>query len=302
MTPAIGLDAIDRLTGGRLGTFDTPCPLCSPFKSNRGQRRLVLRIWRIEAAFAGYFCARCGEKGAAFDRNSPPPDPIKLARARVEAALRDRAYKAKRLNLARWLWKQRRRLTCSTAEIYLREARRINLDRWPATLGFLAAGGGYPPAMIAAFGMAHEIEPGVIAIADAAVRGVHLTRLLPDGSGKATFEDPEEPAKIMIGHSAGWPIVLAPPNDLLGMLPTEGIEDGLTCHQATGLGAWAAGAASRLPALADRIPDWINCVTVPTDDDPDGRRYAGELVHRIEARGIEAIPMILGRRYRGAAI
>ncbi|RWN58465.1 hypothetical protein [Mesorhizobium sp.] len=61
---------------------------------------------------------------------------------------------------------------------------------------------------------------------------MHLTRLRPDGSGKA-----EEPAKIMIGRSKGAPIVLAPLNDLLGLIVTEGIEDALSAHQATGLGA-----------------------------------------------------------------
>jgi hypothetical protein len=60
---ALSLDTIDRLTGGRLGTHDVPCPLCGPYKSTHGQRRKVLRVWRIESGFAGYHCARCGEKG-----------------------------------------------------------------------------------------------------------------------------------------------------------------------------------------------------------------------------------------------
>jgi hypothetical protein len=33
---------------------------------------------------------------------------------------------------------------------------------------------------------------------------------------------------------------------------SEGIEDGLSAHVATGVGAWAAGAAGFMPALADR--------------------------------------------------
>lgn len=118
--------------------------------------------------------------------------------------------------------------------------------------------------MIAAFGM-----PRDVAIADDAVTGIHLTRLLPDGSDRERGER----GKIMIGHSAGWPIVLAPPNDLLGLAITKGIEDALTTHDGTGLGAWAAGAASRLPAIAERVPDWIECVTVVADDDADGRRH-----------------------------
>jgi hypothetical protein len=111
----------------------------------------------------------------------------------------------------------------------------------PATLGFLPARGDHPPAMIAAFGLAHEVEPGVIAITDDAIRGVHLTRLLPDGSDR----DRGDQAKIMIGHSKGSHIVLAPPNDLLGMSIAEGIENGIALHETTGLGAWAAGSASR---------------------------------------------------------
>jgi hypothetical protein len=283
----IGLDVINQLTGGRLGKHDVPCPECGPFKrAVRNQRRPVLRVYRIEDGFAGYHCARCGEKGAAFDRHSAPPDPIKLAKARVEAAERDRALRAERLSKANWLWCQRRPIAGSVAETYLREARGYG-GPLPATLGFLPARGDHPPAMIAAFGLTREVEPGVIAIADKAVSGVHLTRLRPDGSGKATFEDPDESAKLMIGYSAGSPIVLAAPNDLLGLVITEGIEDALSAHEATGLGAWAAGSASRMPALADSLPHYIEVCTVAVDDDPDGRRHAAELGSRMRSRGIE---------------
>jgi hypothetical protein len=246
----IGLDTIDQLTARRLGTFDVPCPVCGPLKrSARNQRKPVLRVYRIEPNFAGYHCARCGEKGAALDRNGTPPDPIKLAKARAEAAEDARVATAKRLSTARWLWRRRRPIFGSIAATYLRGARRYG-GPLPATLGFLPAQCDHLPAMIAAFGLAHEIEPGVIAISDHAVTGVHLTRLLPDGSGKAEFDDPDENAKITIGLSAGSPIVLAPPNDLLGLAISEGVEDGLSAHEATGLGAWAAGSAPRMPALA----------------------------------------------------
>jgi hypothetical protein len=137
--------------------------------------------------------------------------------------------------------------------------------------------------MIAAFGLAHEVEPGVIAIADDTVRGVHLTRLLPDGSDRERGDK----AKIMIGHSAGWPIVLAPASDMAGLAIAEGIENALAMHEGTGLGAWAAGSASRLPALADVVPDFIECVTVVIDDDADGRRHAASLVERLAARHVE---------------
>jgi hypothetical protein len=131
--------------------------------------------------------------------------------------------------------------------------------------------------MIAAFGMARETLPGELVIDDAAVRGVHLTSLKPDGSGKADVEK----AKVMIGRSIGSPIILAPPNDLLGLAIAEGIENALSVHDASGLGAWAAGAASRMPALADRIPAYVECVTVVADADDTGRANAEKLAAAI---------------------
>jgi len=299
----ITLAEIDALSGRRLGSFDVPCPLCGPHRrSGRNRRKPVLRIWRTEAGFATYHCARCGERGFARDLDSRvmPLDPARLAQARAETAERDRAHKAKRQQLALWLWQRRRPIAGSIAETYLRDARGYG-GPLPATLGFLPSRGDQHPAMIAAFGLAVEVEPGVLSIADDAVRGVHVTRLRPDGSGKAVFDDPEQTAKIMIGLSMGLPIVLAPPNDLFGMAITEGIEDGLSVHQDTGLGVWAAGAASRMPALADVLPAFIECTTIVADDDPDGRRFAAELAARIGDRGMDARAIIAGATLGDAA-
>jgi len=99
----------------------------------------------------------------------------------------------------------------------------------------------------------------------------------------------------MIGYSLGSPIVLAPPNDLLAMSIAEGIEDALTVHEATGLGVWAAGSASRMPALANVVPGYVEYVSVVEDDDPDGRRHAATLIDRIEARGIETRRVIANK-------
>ena len=218
------------------------------------------------------------------------PDLQKLARLRAEAAEHGRIHKIERLSKARWLWSQRKPIAGSIAERYLREKRKIKCPL-PATLGFLPARGEYAPAMIAAFGFPHEIEPGVIDIADGALKGVHITRLLPDGSDRERGDQ----AKIMVAHSVGFPIVLAPPNDLLGMSVAEGVEDGLTVHQSTGLGGWAAGSASRMPALAAVIPSYIECVTVVADDDRDGRRHSAVLADRLCACGIEVRKVIANR-------
>jgi hypothetical protein len=208
---------------------------------------------------------------------------VALECARADAAERERVYRVERLGKARWLWSQRQPIGGSIAETYLREARGYG-GPLPATLAFLPSRGDYPHAMIAAFGFAHEVEPGAIAITDAAVTGVHITRLLPDGSDRERGDR----GKIMIGRSVGSPIVLAPPNDLMGLSIAEGIEDALSAHDATGLGAWAAGCASRTPALAAAVPTYIDCVTVVADDDAEGRRHAAELAARLQARGFEA--------------
>ena len=137
--------------------------------------------------------------------------------------------------------------------------------------------------MISAFGLCDEIEPGIIA-APRDVIAVHLTLLKPDGSGKAEVEKP----KITVGSAPGVPIVLAPMNDLLGLAITEGAEDALSVHQAFGLGAWAAGSANRMPALADAVPDYCDCVTVLADGDSAGTSNAAQLAGRLGERGIHA--------------
>jgi hypothetical protein len=293
----ITLDVIDRLIRGKLGTFDLPCPLCGPDRrSPANRRRPVLRVWRLDQGFAGFHCARCGEKGHTRDGSAPPPDPAKLARARAEAAQREKLGRKERRRVALWLWHRRRPIAGSIAEIYLCEVRHCG-GPLPATLGFLPAYAEYPPAMIAAFGVADEPEPGAIAIGDEAVRGVHLTKLKVDGSGKAEVE----PNKIMIGDSVGVPIVLAPSNDLLGLAITEGIENALSVYEATGLGSWAAGSASRLPALAAAIPHHVECVTLLVDDDDAGRRHASRLVELVAARGIEVRSVVPNRAWKVAA-
>ena len=134
--------------------------------------------------------------------------------------------------------------------------------------------------MIAAFGIPAEPEPGVLSIAEDEIRGVHVTRLKADGSGKAgTQRD-----KFMLGPSSGWPIVLAPPNDLLAISVTEGIEDGLISFLASGRGVWVAGAAGRMPSLADKLPNHIEGVTIFAHDDQAGQRGAKALAAALSHR------------------
>jgi hypothetical protein len=180
------LDDIDHLTGGRLGTHDVPCPSCGPQRRAAvNRRRRVLRVWRIEPGYATWHCARCGGDGYARDTGTArrPLDHAALARVQAEAAERERVAAAKSLAKARRLWVRRRPIAGSIAERYLREARGYG-GPLPATLGFLPASDRYPPAMIAAFGLAHEVEPGVIAIDDGAVsEGIEDGLSVASGSG-----------------------------------------------------------------------------------------------------------------------
>jgi hypothetical protein len=176
------------------------------------------------------------------------------------------------------LWRCRSPVEGSPVEAYLRKARGY-LGPIPPTIGYLKPGAYYWPAMIAAFG--HLADEGEIGIDR--VRGIHLTFLDDDGSGKAAIDTP----KRMLGPSSGFPIVVADINDGLGLAITEGIEDALSVHAATGLGAWAAGSSGRMPALNVAVPDYVECVTICAHADTSGRRGAYQLADALLARGIE---------------
>jgi hypothetical protein len=172
---------------------------------------------------------------------------------------------------ASYMWAQSRPIIGTIAEIYLREARGIACEL-PPSLRFLPAHKEYPPAMIAAFGLTLD-----------RVISVHLTRLKSDGSSK--IEDSETmPPKLMVGPVSSQPIVLAEPNDLLGLAIAEGIEDALTVHQSTGLGAWAAGSANHMPKLAAAVPDYIEAVTIYADPDKAGQDGASQLAMALRQR------------------
>jgi phage/plasmid primase-like uncharacterized protein len=181
---------------------------------------------------------------------------------------------------ARWLWARRQPITGSIAERYLRRVRGI-IGPYPPTLGYLPPSKPeHHPAMIAAYGLP---ESTTSIITENKITAVQITLLKPDGSGKADIK----PNKITIGSPADMPMVLAPINDLLGLAICEGVEDALSVHQATGLGAWASGGASFMPKLAATVPDYVEAVTIFAHDDEAGQRGAIELAEALTRRGIE---------------
>jgi hypothetical protein len=189
-------------------------------------------------------------------------------------------YKREQHRKAAWLWSRRQPISGSIAARYLRENRKITCPL-PATLGYLPPQKPeHHPAMIACFGLCEEPEPGLI-IPPRNVQAVHLTLL--DGNGKADVE----PNKIIIGSPGNLPLVIAPPHDLLALAVCEGVEDALTAHQATGLGAWAAGSAPFMSALAETVPDSIEAITIYAHRDEAGKHGAQQLAQALDQRGIE---------------
>jgi hypothetical protein len=187
----------------------------------------------------------------------------------------DNAYKAA------WLWSVREPVSESCpAGLYLRQTRCYG-GPIPPTLGYLPANGKHPPAMIAEFGFCEEPEPGVID-PPAVVTGVHITRLTPDGC-----KAPEDKPKIMLGAMSGLPIVLAPVNDGQGLAITEGIEDGLSVFEETGLGVWAAGSAGNMPKIAAALPPYVECTTIFAHLDRTGMGFAKQAARLIAAKRVE---------------
>jgi hypothetical protein len=83
----------------------------------------------------------------------------KLAQDRAEAAELDQRECERQRQKARWLWRQSELITGTIGETYFRNARGYR-GVLPTTVRFLPARDGYPPAVIAAFGLTHEIAPG----------------------------------------------------------------------------------------------------------------------------------------------
>lgn len=271
--------------------LEGPCPNCGGrdrFSVHVGKQQWNCRGCKVEAGVSGdviglvQLIDNC-DFIAAVETLADETGERKLITAPEPV---DKKADPKRIELAQWLWLRRVPIAPGTPP-YLYLCKRLKLatlDYIPATLGFLTGSDKHPPSMIAAFSLADEKEPGVLH-APRHITAVHLTRLTREGE-KAP--DERGRVKIMVGDTQDWPIVLAPPNDLLGTAMTEGIEDGFSVHLATGLGVWVAGAAGRMPKLAALFPGYIDCVTTYAHRDQAGRNSAIAAAKSLKARNIQA--------------
>lgn len=232
---------------GRQSITDIACPHCGPNRrAAHNQIRKVMRVWNDGNGFLTYHCERCGESGWAIDQHSGSTDRPRRQTAPIKPETTERA------ELAAVFWSRRRPARGSLAQRYLQS--RDCYIRSDA-IAFLPARGDHGPAMIARFGFSGEVT------------GVHLTRLAPDGRGKAgTDKD-----KFMLGPSQGQPIIVQDNLERLDLFIAEGIEDAASIAVATGLTCWAAGSAGRIAALMPLTRGFDN-VFVAADNDFAGER------------------------------
>jgi hypothetical protein len=159
-----------------------------------------------------------------------------------------------------WLWRQSRPLAGSIGEVYLREPRKYQ-GPLPETLRFLPSQRDYPATLIGVFAVARETmtnEPdATLIVEDHLIRGVHLTRLLPDGSDRERSEQ----AKVMIGRSKGTPLILAPLTDLCGLAIAKTKK--LAPQTITALKALKEAIAElgSVPPASNHIPAGVSCLS-----------------------------------------
>jgi phage/plasmid primase-like uncharacterized protein len=261
-----------------------PCPVCGG--RDRFAVNVAKEIWNCRG------CAKGGDivdlvrhlDGVDFVHavetlaGEQPRTAVKVAPKNKINGSGDDDYERRQCAKARWMWSQRRPIQGSIAETYLRS--RGIICPLPPTLGFLPPSKPeHHPAMVSAYTVPDESEPGVLDIAGAKIAAVHLTLLKADGSGKANIEK----SKLTLGRPLGLPIVIAPVTDTLVLIISEGIEDALSVYQATGLGTWAAGASSYMPSL--KVPDYVEAVTIIADNDKSGQQGAAGLAQQLHQRG-----------------
>lgn len=263
---------MDRVA--RAPDWRMPCLNCGPARQSPVNRaRPVCAVWKRDDGSTATYCNRCGAKNGT--RN------LRFAEYHT-APSKNSLRRVDRSQLAQALWSRALAIEATPAATYLKQARGLS-EPLPPTLRYLPARGAHPHAMIAAFGRVRESAPGVLEVPNH-VPAVHVTRLASDGYSRLD--------KRMIGRVSGHPLVLAPPNDGLGLAIAEGIEDALSIHEATGLGAWAGGSAGHMTKLGLAVPDWIECVALAEDADGPGKAACDQLSADLILRGIEV------RRFR----
>jgi putative DNA primase/helicase len=201
--------------------------------------------------------------------------PAEADRARRERERQRRAELAIKLEFCREVWSQTQDAAGSLVETYLR-GRGIAGPIPPALRFHPAAPMGYKagpqlPAMVA-----------IVTGPDGrAAAGLHVTALLPDGSGKAALANPRR----MFGDLVGAAVQLSPFPAGGDLAISEGIETALSYRDLHGTPTWAALSTAGLRRFTP--PLGIKRLVVAADADDakrDGLAAARELAERASRR------------------
>lgn len=205
--------------------------------------------------------------------------PREAERARLERERQRRAELDIKLRFCADIWRGTEDAEGSPVAVYLRS--RGIVGAIPPTLRFHAkAPWGYPdPAKPS------RAFPCMVAVATGpdgrSAAGLHLTALKPDGSGKASLNNP----RLMYGDLVGAAVQLGPiPADgELGV--AEGIETALSYREMHGLPTWAALSTSGLRSFMP--PVGVKRLVIAADSDDakgEGLAAARHLAERASRR------------------
>lgn len=124
--------------------------------------------------------------------------------------------------------------------------------------------------------------PSMVAIATspdgASAAGLHVTALLPDGSGKAALRQPRR----MFGELAGAVVQLSPIPESGELAVAEGLETALSYRALAGTPTWATLSTSLMRRFEP--PPGVKRLVIAADGDPAGLEAARELAERASRR------------------
>ena len=192
----------------------------------------------------------------------------------------------RRIALARELWRKAVPVQGTPAHAYLR-ARGITIEP-PPSLRYLAAAKHTPTGLILP-----ALVAGMTRWPARRVEAVQRTFLSVDGSDKARVSQP----RMTLGPARGGAIRLAPIGTDLALC--EGVEDGLSVMQATGIPTWACLGTSGMHAVVLPPLPSASTVTIFADGDEAGEKAARKLAKRLtgEQRRVSIARPPLGKDF-----
>lgn len=242
------------------------CPVCgykSGFELKMGRGKLLGYCHARRCDLTDFFRALYGGEGVPTGKGLRP----------LSVTEHDRIGPDEHFNTYYKIWYTQGRLAEGTlVETYLKS--RGLTCHIPRSIAFLPShqhteSGRYLPVMLAR----------VNRIGSDDLVGIHRTFLNPDGSGKA----PVEPNKKSLGNIRGGAVFLGNPGEWIGV--SEGIENGLTFQQATGIATLAALSAGGMENLILPPLPLARNITVIADNDPVGLYAANRAADRWVSEG-----------------